>query len=77
MYMDTFDAINQRRSVKAFDPGHRSTAAEETRLLEAAIQSPPSFNMQNWRFVVVRDTTQRKQSALPPSIRRKSPTPHC
>ena len=32
--MDTFDAINQRRSVKAFDPEHRLTAAEETNLLE-------------------------------------------
>jgi hypothetical protein len=40
IYMDTFDAINQRRSVKAFDPTHRFTAAEETKLLEAAIQSP-------------------------------------
>jgi len=37
--MDTFDAINQRRSVKAFDPTHRFTVAEEPRLLEAAIQS--------------------------------------
>jgi hypothetical protein len=27
--MDTFDAINQRRSMKAFDPSHRFTAAEE------------------------------------------------
>ena len=26
--MDTFDAINQRRSVKAFDPTHRLTAAD-------------------------------------------------
>jgi nitroreductase len=59
--MDTFDAINQRRSVKAFDPTHRLTAAEETRLLEAAIQSPTSFNMQNWRFVVVRDPELRTQ----------------
>jgi hypothetical protein len=38
--MDTFDAINQRRTGKAFDPTHRFTAAEETKLLEAAIQSP-------------------------------------
>jgi nitroreductase len=53
--MDTFDAINQRRSVKAFDPTHRFTGAEEAKLLDAAIQSPTSFNMQNWRFVIVRD----------------------
>jgi nitroreductase len=59
--MDTFDAINQRRSVKAFDPTHHFTATEETRLLEAAIQSPTSFNMQNWRFVIVRDPDLRKQ----------------
>jgi nitroreductase len=59
--MDTFDAINQRRSVKAFDPTHRFTATEETKLLEAAIQSPTSFNIQNWRFVIVRDPELRKQ----------------
>ena len=40
-------AINQRRSVKAFDSTHRFTAAEETKLLEAAIESLTSFNMQN------------------------------
>jgi nitroreductase len=54
--MDTFDAINQRRSVKAFDLPHRFTPAEETKLVEAALQSPTSFNMQNWRFVIVRNT---------------------
>jgi nitroreductase len=59
--MDTFDAINQRRSVKAYDPNHRLAAAEETKLLEAAIQSPTSFNMQNWRFVIVRDPDLLKQ----------------
>jgi nitroreductase len=59
--MDTFDAINQRRSVKAFDPSHRLSAAEETKLLEAAIQSPTSFNMQNWRFVIVRNPELRKK----------------
>jgi hypothetical protein len=47
IYMDMFDAINQRRSVKAFDPTHRFTAAEKTKLLEAAIQSPTSFSMQD------------------------------
>ena len=60
MYMDVFDAINQRRSVKAFDPSHRLSVTEETTILEAAIQSPTSFNMQNWRFVIVRDPELRK-----------------
>jgi nitroreductase len=61
IYIDTFDVINQRRSVKAFDPAHRFSDAEERQLLEAAIQSPTSFNMQNWRFVIVRDPELRKQ----------------
>jgi hypothetical protein len=43
--MDTFHAINQRRSVKAFEPTHLFTTSEETRLLEAAVQSPTSFDM--------------------------------
>lgn len=57
--MDTFDAIYQRRAIKHFDPDHKLTQEEETKLLEAAIQSPTSFNIQHWRFVVVRDSELR------------------
>ena len=53
--MNTIDAIYQRRAVKHFDPNQRLTPEEETKLLEAAIQSPTSFNIQHWRFVLVRD----------------------
>ncbi|MFT5125363.1 MAG: nitroreductase [Kiritimatiellia bacterium] len=59
--MNTFDAIYQRRAVKAFDPEHRLTAEEETKLLDAAIQSPTSFNIQHWRFVILRDPELRKK----------------
>src|SRR5210317_2031313 len=59
--MDTFDAIYQRRAVKAFDPDHRMTRDEETKLLEAAIQAPTSFNIQHWRFVVLRDPEVRQK----------------
>lgn len=59
--MEVFDAIYQRRSVKHFDSEHRLTDAEVDKLLEAAIQSPTSFNIQHWRFVVVRDPELRKQ----------------
>jgi len=58
--MDTFDAIYRRRAVKAFDPQHRLSADEERKLLEAAIQAPTSFNIQHWRFVVVRDPELRR-----------------
>ena len=59
--MDTFEAIYQRRAVKHYDPDHRFTEDEINRLLEAAIQSPTSFNMQNWRFVLVTDPELRRR----------------
>lgn len=57
--MNTIDAIYARRSIKQFDPTHEITAAEERQLLEAAIQSPTSFNIQHWRFVILRDRELR------------------
>jgi len=59
--MDTFEAIFQRRAVKHFDPSHRLRSEEIRTLMEAAIQSPTSFNMQNWRFVLVGDPDLRRQ----------------
>jgi len=59
--MDVFEAIRARRSVKAFDPQHRLTEEQIKQLLEAAIQAPTSFNIQHWRFLVVRDPELRKK----------------
>ena len=59
--MDTFEAIRQRRAVKHFDPGHRPGDDEIARLMDLAIQAPTSFNMQNWRFVLVQDPELRKE----------------
>ena len=59
--METYEAIYQRRAVKHFDPEHRLTPDEEQKLLEAAIQSPTSFNIQHWRFVIIRDRELRQQ----------------
>ena len=53
--MDTFEAIAARRSVKKFDPEHEMTRDEITRLMETVILTPTSFNIQNWRFVVITD----------------------
>lgn len=60
--MDTTTAIHQRRSVKHYDPDHRMTEVEIQALLELALLAPTSFNMQNWRFVVVSD--QAKKEAI-------------
>ncbi|HAV14177.1 MAG TPA: nitroreductase family protein [Opitutae bacterium] len=57
--MDTTTAIHQRRSVKHYDPNHEISEVEIQELLELALLSPTSFNMQNWRFVVVTDTEKK------------------
>ena len=59
--MDTFEAIKKRRAVKHFDPDHRLTKDEERKLFELAIQAPTSFNIQHWRFVVLRDPALRRE----------------
>ncbi len=59
--MNVAQAIERRRSVKAFDPAHQMTGEEVTRLLELAKLSPTAFNIQNWRFVVLRDPALRAQ----------------
>ncbi len=59
--MDVFEAIRARRAVKQFDPEHRLTDEQVTQLLDAAMQAPTSFNIQHWRFVVVRDPELRKE----------------
>ena len=59
--METMDAIYSRRAVKHFDPGHELSQEDEKKLLEAAIQAPTSFNIQHWRFVVIRDPELRKK----------------
>ncbi|MBC8284034.1 MAG: nitroreductase family protein [Nitrospinae bacterium] len=59
--MDTMDAIYKRRSIKQYDPQHKLSPEEENKLLEAAIQAPTSFNIQHWRFVIVRDPELRQK----------------
>lgn len=59
--MNVIEAIYKRRAVKHFDPAHQLTEEEERQLLEAVIQSPTSFNIQHWRFVVLRDPELRSK----------------
>ncbi len=59
--MNTLEAIQSRRAIKHYDPAHRMSEAEIRQLLEAAMQAPTAFNIQNWRFVTVIDPEVRKQ----------------
>ncbi|MDP1766313.1 MAG: nitroreductase family protein [Methylotenera sp.] len=59
--MNVNQAIEQRRSIKAFDPHHKMTEQEISTLMSLAILSPTAFNIQNWRFVLVTDPVLRHQ----------------
>ncbi|MFK7819969.1 MAG: nitroreductase family protein [Planctomycetaceae bacterium] len=59
--MDVIEAIYNRRSIKHFDAEHKMTEEEETKLFQTVLQSPTSFNIQHWRFVVLRDSDLRKK----------------
>ncbi|MFC1764715.1 nitroreductase family protein [Planctomycetota bacterium] len=59
--MDTLEAIQGRRAVKHYDPDHPMTEQEINQLMSLALLAPTAFNIQNWRFVLVRDPELRKQ----------------
>lgn len=59
--MNVAQAIETRRSVKTYDPAHVMTEAEIERLMRLALLAPTAFNIQNWRFLLVRDSALRRQ----------------
>lgn len=59
--MKVFEAIESRRSLKHYDPNHRMPEEDVRRLIQFAKLAPSSFNMQNYRFVIVRDPELRNQ----------------
>jgi nitroreductase len=60
MTIDVLSAIEARRAVRAFDPDHRMSEDETTRLFAVASRAPSAFNLQHWRFVVVADPALRR-----------------
>ena len=59
--MDVPKAIEKRRAVKRFDPDYVIPEEDERRLFELTLLSPTAFNIQHWRFVVVRDRELREK----------------
>lgn len=59
--MQVHQAIETRRSVKQYDPSHKMSEEEIQKLLSLALLSPTSFNIQNWRFLVITDPEIRSQ----------------
>ena len=59
--MNTLETIKQRRAVKHYDAEFTIPQQDVDTLLEHVIQSPTSFNIQNWRFVQVENKATRQQ----------------
>ena len=59
--MNTRETIEARRSVKHFDPNHAMPENDLTELIRLTKLAPSSFNMQNYRILVVRDPGIRQQ----------------
>lgn len=59
--MNILETIETRRSIKHYDPAHIMPEADAERLMQLARLAPSSFNMQNYRFVLVRDPELRRQ----------------
>lgn len=58
--MDTITAIERRRAVKHYDPKHRLDNDKVDKLMNLALLAPTAFNIQNWRFVLLRDPAHRQ-----------------
>jgi nitroreductase len=54
------EAMEQRVSVRRYTPD-ALTDAEVNRLIDLASRAPSAFNVQPWRFVVVRDQAKKDQ----------------
>lgn len=59
--METLEAIEKRRSIKHYDAEHRMSQEEQDKLIKLAMLSPTAFNIQNTRFVVVKDPELRQK----------------
>lgn len=59
--MNTKENIETRRSIKHYDPEHVMPEEDLAELIRLTKLAPSSFNMQNYRLLVVRDKELRKQ----------------
>ena len=59
--MKVSEAIESRRSVKNYDPDHVMPEEDLAELIRLTKLAPSSFNMQNYRILVVRDAEVRQQ----------------
>lgn len=59
--MDFFELAQTRRSVRIYEPGLQISDADLKKIFDTVILSPSSFNVQHWKFIVVRDRARKTE----------------
>lgn len=59
--MEFFELAATRRSVRIYEPGLQISDADLKRIFDAVVLTPSSFNIQHWKFIVVRDETRKTE----------------
>lgn len=57
--MDFFELADARHSVRIYEPGIEIGDTDLKRIFDTVVLGPSSFNIQHWRFVVVRDQARK------------------
>jgi len=58
--MDVMTAVEAKRAIKQFDPDHAMTEKEIRKLISLVVLSPTAFNIQHWRFALIRNRQLRE-----------------
>jgi nitroreductase len=59
--MEFSEIVQQRYSVKSYDPEKTISDAELKELFDEVVLSPSSFNLQHWTFIAVKEQAIKKQ----------------
>lgn len=59
--MDFFELANARHSVRRYESGQEIGDADLKQIFDTVILGPSSFNIQHWKFVVVREQARKSE----------------
>ena len=74
--MEFIKLLEERRSIRAFDPEKHVTAEQIQEIVQAAIQAPSWKNSQTTRYYALVTPENFPQNAFQNSIRRVQREPH-
>jgi nitroreductase len=59
--MNTIEVIKKRRSIRYYDSSYKISEEEVNELINLAMLSATSYNIQHWKFVVIEDPKLRSE----------------